>query len=300
MSAVAEWEAVIGTPPAGDGASVGLPPGLTHLSASSISQYLRCPRQWAIVKILGIKAPPDGGLVSGSAMHKGAEHGMRAKMETGKNPNVAEVADVARDDAVAGIERALAQAEETGLREHLTGDGLVPAAVIDKAARLAGVWAEKAAPACEPVAVEEEFDAEISGVRVTGRLDVIEESRAIRDWKTSGKTPPPADVASTVQTEMYAAATGRPVNYTYFIDQLRGVKVVTIEVPSEDLARASRLAADTVAGVAVGIAAGSFPRKRDGWHCSARWCAFHRGCMAGDYDAALAERVPEYLGGGAS
>jgi RecB family exonuclease len=261
---------------------------IDHLSASSIAQYLRCPRQWAYVRLFGIKAPPDGGLVRGTAFHAGAEHGMRQKIATGNDPNPAEVADVARDAAVEGLEQAERDAEETGLVEHIRDQGMDRGQVIDGSARLAETWAIDAAPHVAPVAVEQEISAEIAGVTVSGRLDVVE-ADGVRDWKTSGKTPAADDVAKSVQTEIYAAITQLPISYTYLISGKDKIKVVTYDVPNSMVTAAPALAADTVAHVAAGIAAGSFPRNRAGWHCSRRWCAFHSRCMSGRDDATFAE-----------
>jgi CRISPR/Cas system-associated exonuclease Cas4 (RecB family) len=260
----------------------GVAPGLDHLSASSIAQYLRCPRQWWYVRVLGIKAPPDGGLISGSALHSAAEHGMRQKLATSLDPNASEVADVARDNARKRIDEAQELVEETGPWPHLEEEGMKPDSVVDKAARSAEAWAKEAAPNVEPVGVEEEFDAELGGVRVIGRLDVVEPNEGVRDWKTAGRTPSMADVAGQVATEVYATAKRGPLTYTYLVDtKTRGVEVVHVPISPRDLAVARALAPSTVSEVARAIAAGAFPRNRHGWHCSRRWCAFFDRCMSG-------------------
>ena len=69
--------------------------GLRHVSASQIAMYQRCPRQWAFRYVLGIKRPPDGGLVVGSGVHAGAEAGMITKKATGDNPDREQVAEIA-------------------------------------------------------------------------------------------------------------------------------------------------------------------------------------------------------------
>jgi hypothetical protein len=213
---------------------------------------------------------------------------MRQKIATGDNPNPAEVADVARDAAVEGLERAEQDAEETGLVEHIRDQGMDRGQVIDGSARLAETWAIDAAPHVTPVAVEQEIKSEIAGVTVSGRLDVIEADGSVRDWKTSGKTPSADDIAKSIQTEIYAAITQKPIAFTYLVALKGGIKVLEYDVPGDVIAAAPALAADTVAHVAAGIAAGSFPRSRAGWHCSRRWCAFYSRCMSGRDDTTFA------------
>lgn len=273
------------TPPSGDGA----PPlgGVDHLSASSISQYLRCPRQWAIVRLLGVKIPPDGGLRTGLAVHAGAEHGMLHKLDRGEDAPADEVCDVARDRALAENARAEQEIEETGLREHIQADGMRDDTIIDKATRLAGVWAKDASPLVQPAEVETSFTEVLAGVEVTGRLDVVDSDHRPVDWKTAGKTPSADDLAKRVQSEIYEAATEKPVRYIHLVDLKGGVKVV--DTPLEPNPWAPRLAADTVEHVAAGIAGGAFPRNRDGWHCTQKWCGLYSRCLAGRYDEQIAE-----------
>jgi hypothetical protein len=213
---------------------------------------------------------------------------MRHKIATGDNPNPGDVADVARDAAVEGLEKAEQDAEETGLVEHIRDQGMDRGQVIDGSVRLAETWAVDVAPGVTPVTVEQEISAKIAGVTVSGRLDVVE-ADGVRDWKTSGKTPSADDVAKSVQTEIYAAITQLPISYTYLISGKDKIKVATYDVPSSMVAAAPALAADTVSHVAAGIAAGSFPRNRSGWHCSRRWCAFYSRCLSGRDDATFTE-----------
>lgn len=254
--------------------------GLCHVSASQIGQYLRCPRQWAYVKVLGLRIPPDGGLVVGSGVHSAAEVGMRAKADTGQDPEPAASADVARDYV----------REQCATGEVRLEDGQAPGALIDKAARVAETWAAEAAPVVEPVGVEETFDVQIGGVQVTGRLDV-REAAAVVDWKTTSKRKSASDVLATPQTEVYAAATGLPVRYVYLIDQAKGVSTQEIAQATRDHAEAARLAGATVSEVARGMALGVWPRRRDGWHCSSRWCGFYDRCLSGRDDDEMAERA---------
>lgn len=273
--------AVIETPAEEHSTAAGLAAvGLHHVSASQIAQYLRCPRQWSYVKVLKLRVPPDGGLVSGSAVHTAAEVGMRAKMETGENPAPDASADIARDyvrEQVAGGSVSLEAGQAAG-------------ALVDKAARVATAWAAEAAPGVDPVGVEETFTTEIGGVVVTGRLDVREQGSVV-DWKTTGKRKNRDEVLTTPQTELYAAAVGLPVRFVYLVDGSKGVVTQEISQDAAEHAQAARLAEATVAEVARGMALGVWPRRREGWQCSKRWCGFYERCMSGRDDDDIAQRA---------
>jgi len=255
--------------------------GQRHVSSSQIGMYRRCPRQWAYRYILGLKVPPDGGLIVGSGVHHAAEIGMIHKRDTGDNPDP----DLCRTAAAEYIADEL----DTG-EVRIDEDDPTPGELVDKATRMADMWAVEAAPLVDPVEVEERFDITLGGIPVTGRLDVVTDSQII-DWKTSKRTPSIADLAKSQQTEMYAAASDKGMAYIYLIDTPRMAKVVPLQLSDEDVATARRLAESTVVDVAEGMALGVWPRNRTGWHCSKKWCGYYDRCMSGKDDSQLAERA---------
>lgn len=250
---------------------VRLPPEIDHLSASSINQYLRCPRQWWYRYVLGLRVPPDGGLVVGKGVHWAAEAGMKGKIISGLDPEPESSATLAAEAVEA----------ECSTGEVRFEEGQTTGQLKDKAARVASAWAEKAAPKSDPAEVEAEFEKEIAGVKVIGRLDVVDRDGLVRDWKTSGRKPVATDVMASVQTEIYSHVRDAGVVYHYLVDGKTGVAAHDVPVVGKNSALAAKLAPATVGEVAKGISAEVFPRKRDGWHCSVRWCGFYERCMSG-------------------
>lgn len=248
-----------------------LPDGLDHLSASSINMYLRCPRQWWYRYVLDLRIPPDGGLVVGKGVHTAAEEGMKGKMISGEDPEPEASATLAAE----------AVAAECATGEVRYEEGQTTGQLVDKASRIASAWAEKAAPKSDPGEVEATFEKQIAGVKVIGRLDVVDKDGLVRDWKTSGRKPVADDVVSSVQTEIYSHVRDRGLIYHYLVDGKTGVAAHDVAVTGNTSARAARLAVATVSEVAHGISAEVFPRKRDGWHCSKRWCGYFERCMSG-------------------
>lgn len=255
-----------------------------HVSASQISQYQRCPRQWAYRQVLKVKVPPDGGLVVGSGVHYAAEVGMVHKMETGENPEPDQAATAASEYVTDQVQSGEVQLDDTA-----------PGALVDKSVRLAIVWANEAAPQVEPLEVEATFNVQVAGIPVTGRLDVVTPTSVV-DWKTSGKSPTRDDVVASAQTAIYARATGLPVSYVYLVNQVKAVKVAEVTTDPAEQATAARLAESTVAEVAQGMALGVWPRNRTGWHCSKKWCGYYDRCISGRDDAAFSEHAADARG----
>lgn len=264
-----------------DGTRAGLAEvGVERISPTQVSMYQRCGRQWAYRYVLGVKIAPDAGLIVGSGVHAAAEAGMLAKQATGENPDPEESRTVAAEYVTEQI--------ATGEVRMEADD--TPGTVADKAVRVAGAWAEEAAPRVEPLAVEDTFVVDIAGVPVTGRIDVRTATSVI-DWKTSGKSPTVSDVLASSQAGIYGVVCGLPVTFTYLVDQKRGVKVVDVPVEGNEAATAARMAEATVADVAEGMALGVWPRNRQGWHCSPKWCGYYDRCHAGGDDGAFREHA---------
>ena len=226
--------------------------------------------------------PPDAGVVTGLAFHEAAAYGMTGKMETGEDPHVATMTEAAADFVTEILDEG-----EVQMRENDTKDGLQ-----GKAVRLTEKWASEIAPRVEPTGVEQDFDIEVDGVKVVGRMDVVTESRVL-DWKTSGRSPTRSDVVKSLQTELYSLATGLPLTFVYLVDLKNGVKTTDVEIGEAETAHAIGMAKRTVTEAAQGMALGVWPRNRAGWHCSKKWCGYYDRCMSGLDDATFDERARE-------
>jgi CRISPR/Cas system-associated exonuclease Cas4 (RecB family) len=258
--------------------------GVTRVSATQLSQYQRCPRQWAFRYVLGLKVAPDGGLVVGSGVHHAAEVGMLHKVDTGLNPDPDQSAEAAAEYVSEQV-----RSGEVRLDDDDKGG------MTDRAVRISRAWATDAAPLVMPVEVEQTFDVTMSGIPVTGRMDVVTATSVV-DWKTSGKSPNRDDVIKSTQASIYARATRKPLEFIYLVNQVKGVKVAPVDIPQPVANQVGALADSTVGDVAEGMALGVWPRNRNGWHCSERWCGYYERCMAGRDDAELREHAAEARG----
>ena len=251
-------------------ASGAVIPGLVeHLSASSVGTYLRCPRRWWFKYVAKQPEGRDGGLIAGSAMHEVAEHVLTLRMQGFDLLSPTEAEDLAR-----GYVESMSA--EAGLaREDIDFAS-------DRSARQTRVWATEVAPGIVPVAVEAKFDTTIEGIRVIGRLDLVDSDGICHDWKTKSRKPTEDEHMRSVQSEIYARVHGGPIGYTYLIDRpkLGTAEVVRRVIQNEGDLRALREMADeSVSDVARSIRSGAFPRRRDHHMCSQKWCPHFTECQ---------------------
>lgn len=149
------------------------------LSASSVTTFLRCGRQWEYAYVLGIKQPPSLRQSIGIAGHKAVEHNMSQKIDTRVDLPEEQVLDefsTAFDDLAPDIELDPVKDEDLG-----TGKDSGIAAV--------ATYHRDAAPAIQPIAVEQSVQFRINDVVYSGQIDLIDDAAAIRDTKFVSRTP---------------------------------------------------------------------------------------------------------------
>ena len=236
-----------------------------------MATYMRCPRQYWYSYVLGIKAPPGVNLVSGLGFHKAAERGMLEKLETGEPPKAAAAQEWARDE----VARLLTEPNDVPKSAH--GE------VTDYSVRFAKHWAQSEAKTIEPKEVETSFTVKMAGVKVVGRIDLIEKDDGVTDWKSTGKAPTVSDIVLAPQSLVYpfARPSAKKLSYRYLIGLKTRVDHQTVEVSGQTLVRAKRFAEEAVFDIAEAVRAGVFPRRTEGWHCDARYCGYYNRCFSG-------------------
>jgi len=157
---------------------------LRHLSPSSYDQFIRCPAQWDLVRIQGIKIPPAIAMLVGSGMHGAAEVNFKQKITSGVDLPVADFRDAAAT-------RYRQEAEKAGVsvpRDELPELKRLLVEGKDRAVRFAECMAKDVAPTIQPIAVEHKvlFQPPDLPIPWFGVLDIATRS-ALLDWKTSAK-----------------------------------------------------------------------------------------------------------------
>jgi len=252
-TALAEW---LSMPPL---------PGLSSrpLSANSIQRYCECPLKFKIAADLSLPGQPSPQLNFGNAVHEA----LKAYYDfvlAGKTPMLAAVLSTfdARLDA--------ASFDHEGQRALYRNQGHAQLTTFFEARR--------AAVQPKVMATEKEFNVEIAGVTVRGRMDRIDDlgggAVAIEDYKT-GRAKNQDHADKSLQLSVYALAAmkmgWRPSRLSLY--SLEDDRVVLTERSQKQLAAAE----EEIKKVAAGIAAGMFEPNPD-YHCN--WCEYQAICPA--------------------
>ena len=247
-----------------------------HLSASQLEMFAKCPESWRRRYIEKEVIPPRLAMLKGSALHKAAEHNMRQKMQTREDLMVDEIVDFAVNAFEEGVKGGYQLADNESKAEVGDYKKLVDA--------MATTHAEWQAPDYQPVAVEEKFVISLPSIEhdIVGVIDLVDESGAVIDFKTSSKKMTEADVDTSIQLGLYAAAQNK---------NEVAVKLDVLIEPSARLPSRRQLIEGTrdnsdlpviakrVAVVSKTIEAGLFPPAPVGsWWCSESWCGYWNTC----------------------
>jgi CRISPR/Cas system-associated exonuclease Cas4 (RecB family) len=166
------------------------------LSVTQLRMYLRCPLQYFFRYACGLKAPPDGGLVLGRAVHSALRENYRQKMGSREDLPVSDLTDVFSDRWEREIQEAEFRPDEK------------PGELKDQGVGLLRLYREKVAPKVQPLEVEERFLIEPDGIRrpITGYIDLIDDQGFIIDHKTSKRSYPADSAEKDLQLTAYAMA----------------------------------------------------------------------------------------------
>jgi RecB family exonuclease len=167
--------------------------------------------------------------------------------------------------------------------EAALGMNRVRGKLINEAVRLAHIHHTYIAPHLEPTQVQRDFAIEIAGHTVTGRIDIQEGSRTLRDTKVSGRSPAKDEADRSLQLTIYAMAAAQldgvvpnSLHLDYLVNtaQPSVVKLQTTRGRHQFFAVEERVKAAVRA-----IESGVFvPANPTDWWCSPSYCPHFLGC----------------------
>jgi hypothetical protein len=259
-----------------------MPLELDHLSYSSISTYLMCPRSWRFRYVDHIETPKAAALVFGSAIHDTIE----AFIARGKDEPVATLerwqGNWEKQTAAGNIDWG-----EAGKPDTLYSLGqtmLSEPSIVETLSEIRPLierdqtWIEARVKLCVPSVP----------VPIVGYIDCITADGVPCDFKTAGRAWSADQAAGEMQPLFYLAALnqvgfyrkpGRPVGaFRHY------VLVKNAKSPRCDVFDTQRTMGEVlwlfglVRDVWRGIEAGVFPPNPETWKCSAKWCEFWDRC----------------------
>jgi len=262
-----------------------------RVSATQIGMFLRCARQWAFRYVENRKVKPSGAMKQSGVFHTVAEVNYRQKMHTREDMTSEEMTDYFSDLFETEWEREELMPLQAGESKGGFKDQGID---IVREHRL------NIAPLVQPLAVEQKFELTLGkddySFGLSGRIDVIDSSRAIRDNKAIGRTPSQDEIDRDIQLSTYSLANRvllRHQNPEMDIAELQ--KLIEPELTLDAIIKTKRPEArvfrtrrsreglrmhlNTIGNIAKAIRADAFPRNPTGWWCSEKWCGYWKDCM---------------------
>ena len=253
-----------------------------HLSVSQLEMLSKCGEQYRQRHVLGRIAPPGVSALVGRGVDRSVDANLLYKIKTKNMLPEEAVTDLAGDAVKLEWRKGgvilTPEEKEEGVRK-------VKGAAVDKAVRLSAKHRMSHAPRINPISkdhIQKKFRIVVNGSPrdLIGYID-IQEKDAIRDTKTSAKTPNKLIVDSSVQLTAYALAVKvidgkapKKVALDYVVDLKRGPKATTLESKrtDQDFATLLRRMESALKALDKGV---FIPASPDWWGCSPKYCGYY-------------------------
>jgi CRISPR/Cas system-associated exonuclease Cas4 (RecB family) len=231
----------------------------------------------------GIRTPNSVAAAIGTAVDKSVTRNLGQKIADGNLLQAEEVQSIARDALVESWSEVEATEEDKEEGLDSSRDE-----AIDKSVDLAGFHHSRLAPILQPTHVQREWTLDIAGIdhQVAGTIDILEGHKAIRDTKTSGKSPMKTLADTSLQLTTYALAINahdgsipEKVVLDYLIRTPKRKEMKLIQLESTRTKADFPALLERIAAADRIIKAGSFtPAPSDSWWCSGKFCAYFGQC----------------------
>lgn len=249
------------------------PKAVDHLSFSSVTTYLRCPRQWAYAYLEQLRRRPGVALIKGGAVDKAAAANLHQKIETQRDLPKGDVLELAED----AFRRAV---DQEGGASEIDWEGTNKTRALDSTIGLTDLHMTLHAPRIQPAYVQLELHRELpSGRDFVGHLDYVTVDSVVGDVKTGNKRMGQEAADSDLQPTSYAYLINEPIAFEFARVIDTGTRRYDEIVETGRDQRAIEWFGGLVGQVERGIDAGVFPPNPDGWWCNQRYCGFWSRCM---------------------
>lgn len=252
------------------------------LSISQLNMLSRCGEQYYRRYVKGHRIPPAVAMLVGRAVDKSVTENLTCKKDGFGLMTADEVKEIARD----ALNKEWESSDVSLSPEEIeTGLKVVKGDAVDKSVRLSALHAAEKAPEIEPTHLQREVKVILDGYShdLKGYIDIQEGSKAIRDTKTSGKTPAKDVADKDDQLTMYAmmaSVTDGAIPEKLILDYL-----VDLKTPKAESFESKRTNDDfkpmlrRVEVALIALEKGVFvPARETDWWCAPRWCGYWNSC----------------------
>jgi hypothetical protein len=241
---------------------------LDHLSASQAGLYLHCGLAWQFRYIDGIKTPPAGAMIRGTALDQAATtHYRRKASGQGLAPD-------AFVDAAVDAHRVCSEESEIAWDVPFGQSQ-------DMVARAAGAYHREIGVKLSPRSeqdVQRRWETDLDGITIVGITDLITTANLVVDTKLKARMPSQPDLDTDFQLSTYAWLTGA-TQLSLAVAQPTGkAQMVFTERDQTAVKRVQLLYSRVAMLIASGFA---HPAAPDSWWCGPNWCGFWPRCEFG-------------------
>lgn len=258
---------------------------IARLSTTQLNMYLRCPHQWYLRYIKGIKIPPAGAMMQGRVYHEAVADDFKQKIETGKDMPFDELSDRFSDHWQRDV-----------IVSEVNWEGEKPSTLKDEGFALLKCFHDEVAPKVQPKLVEEQKVKLVipDVLEMVGITDVVDEKNRILDHKLSTREKSQSDADKDLQATVYLWL--RPECKTFIFHQIikkRPTQKMLVKdpetpsiIPYKNLVITKRTPlqiermVQMVSDTHTLMKAGVYPPRCDSFWCSERWCGYWNVCKA--------------------
>lgn len=258
-----------------------------HLSPSSIDTWVTCPQRWYFRYVRKIKTPPSGAMHLGTSFHAAVEANHAQKITT-------------REDLPLGVLEDRYSVAFEHPEDDVDWTGEKKSDAKDHGAAMVRSYHKQVAPTLQPTLVEQavlvplQTAAGESLPPLKMVLDLVDDAKVIKDFKTTSKQPDPDAANASGQLTAYdvahRSAFGTPSAGQELIHLRRPLKTKPFaEVFRQPTSRSDEQVRNYLKHVqavgiqiAVAVQTGLFPMADpNSWACSEKFCGYFRVCPGG-------------------
>lgn len=236
------------------------------LSPTQVATYIDCSAKWWYKHALHLPERKSTNLGIGIAFHDAVMENFRQKLET-------------REDLPTIGARALFRCSWESLKDTLHfAAGEDANELGDMGEALVDEYMSKVAPRIQPASVEQEVHGEIGGVKVCGRIDVVDLEGRIIDAKTASRKP--SGIAPNYRFQIATYATLHPqTSGTVRLDTVTKTKTIQVVEQSFAIVESDLIQIRRMYPLAQeAMRAGLYVPNRNSSLCSRKYCSFWKRC----------------------
>jgi hypothetical protein len=236
------------------------------LSPSQVRCFFDCPARWWFKYGLQLPERKNSSLALGLAVHQALEVNFREKIQTREDLETTGVVCVFREAWMEQVPQTEFTSDESQGDLRRMGE------------RLVAKYMDELAPKVEPAAVELDVQGEISGVRVRGRVDVLDVEGRLIDFKTASRRPSSVSADHAFQLATYRQITPGASGEVR-IDSLVKTQAVQIVQQAYTVEEPDIRATEVLYPLAQkAMGSGMYCPNRQSMLCSQKHCSFWKHC----------------------